>query len=73
MYTVRKDIECSGETEILPELVFDTARELVHDISIFAKYISRTYLCSISVSPLHFISFLTVYDDFKTKAGSNMH
>ena len=55
MYTVRKEMKYSGETKILNELVHYTTR-IVYDFPIFVKYHELHSSCSISVSPLHFIS-----------------
>ena len=58
-YTVRKEMKCSGASEILHGLVHDTTR-----ISSFFsdfRVVSWTNSCRISESPLHLISFLTVY------------
>ena len=56
---VRKEIQCSGDSEILHEIVRDTTR-IGSCFSIFCA-VSRIISCNISESPLHFIYFLTVY------------
>ena len=59
-YTVRKEMKCSGNIGILHELVRDTTRKSEkHEL---IRVVSRTNLCSISESQLHFISFLTMYE-----------
>ena len=55
-YTVRKEMKCSGNIGILHELVLDTTQKSEkHEL---IRVVSRTNLCSISESQLHFISFL---------------
>ena len=60
LYTVRKEIKKNGDFEILHEIVLDTTR--ISSCFFVLCIVSRTILCRISESPLHFISFLsTVY------------
>ena len=59
MHTVRNEMQCGGETEIIHELVHDTARKYENHELI--RVVSWTNSWSISVSPLHFISFWTVH------------
>ena len=58
---VKKEMKCNGDSEILHKIVRDTTRIS----SCFSEFrvVSRTIWCtysSISESPLHFTSFLTV-------------
>ena len=58
MHTVKKEIKCSGNSEILNEIGLDTTRKLEqYDL---IRVVSRAISRSISESPLHLISFLTV-------------
>ena len=60
-FTARvKEMKCSGDYEILHGIVRDATRIS----SCFSDFhvVSRTISCSISESPLHFISFLTMND-----------
>ena len=59
IYNVRNEIKCSGEAKILHELVHDTARKSENRELI--RVVIWTNSCSISVTPLHFISFRTVH------------
>ena len=57
--TVRKEIKCCRDSEILHGLVHDTTRKSEkHNL---IRVVSWTNLCSNSESPLHFISFPTVW------------
>ena len=57
--TVRKEIKCCTDSEILHGIVHYTTRKSEkHNL---IRVVSWTNLCSISESPLHFISFLTVW------------
>ena len=56
--TVKKEMKCSGDSEILPEKVRDTS-QIRSRFSDFHE-VSRTISCSISESKLHSISFLIV-------------
>ena len=58
-HTVKKKLKCSGDSEILHELVVrDTTRKSEkHEL---IRVVSRTISYGISKSLLHFISFLTV-------------
>ena len=56
--TVTKEMKCSGDSEILYEIVRDTTR--IPEEHELISVISRTISCIISESPLHFIYFLTV-------------
>ena len=56
IYVYKKKMKCSGNSEILHEIVHDTTRKSEkHEL---ICVVSRTCLCSISESPLNFISFL---------------
>ena len=57
-YTVRKEIKCSGDSEILREIARDTTR--IKSCRSDFRVVSRPISFSISEFPLHFISFLTV-------------
>ena len=57
--TVRKEINCSGETEKLHEIVLD-ATWIISWLSDF-RAVSWTNSHNISISQLHFIFFLTVW------------
>ena len=58
-HTVRKEIKCSGDLEILHKIVCATIRKLgKHELF---RVLSRTISFSISKSPLHFSSFLPVW------------
>ena len=56
--TVKKEMKCSENSDILHEIVRDTTqiRSCFSDF----RVVSQTISCSISESPLHFKSFLTV-------------
>ena len=57
-YTVRKEMKCSEDSQILHEIVHDTS--LICLCFYDFRIVSRTISSSISESPQHFISFLTV-------------
>ena len=59
MCTVRKEIKCSGDSEILYDIVRDTPR--ISSSFFDFRVVSRTILCCISESPKHLIFFLTVW------------
>ena len=58
LHTVRKEIKCSGDSEILHEIVRDTT-QTSSSFSDF-RVVSRTISCSTSEYPPYFILFLTV-------------
>ena len=62
LHTVRKEIKCSGDFEILNGFVHDTTR-ISPCFSDF-RFISRTISCSSSESPLHFISFFNSAEQY---------
>ena len=59
VYTLKKELKCSRDSEILHEIVRDTTRK--SEKYELVRIVSRTISCRISKSTLHFISFLTVY------------
>ena len=64
-FTVRKEMNCSGETYILHQLGHDT-RRINSWLSDF-RVVSWTNLWRISVSPsIHLISFITVFIDLNS-------
>ena len=65
--TVKKDIKCSGNSEILQDILRDTTQKSKKNELI--RVVSRTIVYSFSESPLHFISFLTVW--VGKKGGGN--
>ena len=62
-YTVRKEIKCSGDSEILVhEIVRDNTQTQISLCFSNFRVLSRTIWCSISESTLHLISFLTIME-----------
>ena len=55
VYTVRKEMKCRGDSEILHEIVRDTSRKSEkHELIL---EVSQTVSCSILESPIRFIFF----------------
>ena len=59
-HTVRKEIKCSGDSEILHEKVRDTTCTRKSEKHEIIRVVSRTISCSISESRLHFIFVLSI-------------
>ena len=59
-YTVKNEMKRSVDSEILLEIVRDTSQKSEKKNELI-RAVSQTISCSISESPLHFISFLTVH------------
>ena len=58
IYAVKKEIACSGDSEILHGLVHVTTR--INSCFFDFRVVARTNSCSILKSPLKFLFFLTV-------------
>ena len=56
-YTVRKEIKCSGDSEILHEIVCDNTQTQISSCFSNFRELARTISYSISVSTLHLIPF----------------
>ena len=65
--TDRKEMNCSRDSKILHGLVHDTT-QISSCFSDF-RVVSRTNSCSISESPLEFISFLTIQMFYMSTVG----
>ena len=64
---VRKEIKCSGDSEILHEIVRDMYYTTNQAILSYFRVVVRTISCSILESPLQIISFLTAQNEYQKR------